>query len=228
MIVAFAQVYRPTQNRYGKPSPSPIRPMPLLWTMDGQPPDSTLARWKARPITRPSRVSATRIEPYKPHVQRAEDRTDRRDSDADAAGTAIQPSRANGARGTVRIDPRFEAGLKDLAGFERIWLIYWFHQTLSSSLLVTPFLDQRERGVFATRAPSLNPGVESAPPRYLNSNRREAENAENPRNVADTGEVANYRCCQQNKGFWVRTGKGWLPDMDSNHDSRLQRPLSYH
>ena len=20
----------------------------------------------------------------------------------------------------------------------------------------------------------------------------------------------------------------WLPDMDSNHDSRLQRPLSYH
>jgi len=72
----------------------------------------------------------------------------------DAAGTPIQPSRANGARGTVRIDPRFEAGLKDLAGFERIWLIYWFHQTPGSSLLVTPFLDQRERGVFATRAPS--------------------------------------------------------------------------
>ena len=22
--------------------------------------------------------------------------------------------------------------------------------------------------------------------------------------------------------------KAWLPDMDSNHDSRLQRPLSYH
>jgi len=69
------------------------------------------------------------------------------------AGTPIQPSRANGARGKVRIDPRFEAGLKDLAGFERIWLIYWFHRTPGSSLLVTPFLDQRAHGVFATRAP---------------------------------------------------------------------------
>ena len=58
------------------------------------------------------------------------------------AGTPIQPSRANGARGTVRIEPRFQAGLKDLAGFERIWLIYWLHKAPESSLLVTPFLDQ--------------------------------------------------------------------------------------
>ena len=70
------------------------------------------------------------------------------------AGTPIQPSRANGARGKVRIDPRFRAGLKDLAGFERIWLVYWFHKAPESSLLVTPFLDQRQRGVFATRAPA--------------------------------------------------------------------------
>ena len=53
----------------------------------------------------------------------------------------------------VRVDPRFEEGLKDLAGFERIWLIYWFHQTSGSSLLVTPFLDKRQHGIFATRAP---------------------------------------------------------------------------
>jgi hypothetical protein len=26
----------------------------------------------------------------------------------------------------------------------------------------------------------------------------------------------------------VAENKGWLPGMDSNHDSRLQRPLSYH
>ena len=63
-------------------------------------------------------------------------------------------SRANGARGRVRVEPRFHAGLKDLAGFERIWLIYWFHKASGSSLLVTPFLDTRERGVFATRAPA--------------------------------------------------------------------------
>lgn len=70
------------------------------------------------------------------------------------AGTPIQPSRAAGARGKVRIEPRFRAGLKDLEGFERIWLIYWFHRAPGASLLVTPFLDQRQHGVFATRAPA--------------------------------------------------------------------------
>jgi tRNA (adenine37-N6)-methyltransferase len=70
------------------------------------------------------------------------------------AGTPIQPSRASGARGTVRIDWRFQAGLRDLESFERIWLIYWFHKAPGPSLLVTPFLDKRERGIFATRAPA--------------------------------------------------------------------------
>ena len=73
--------------------------------------------------------------------------TDKRD-------TPIQPSRAKGARGTVRIEARFQTGLKDLVGFERIWLIYWFHKSPGSSLLVTPFLDKRQRGIFATRAPT--------------------------------------------------------------------------
>jgi len=70
------------------------------------------------------------------------------------AGTPIQPSRANGARGQVRLEACFHAGLKDLAGFERIWLIYWLHKSPGSSLLVTPFLDTQARGIFATRAPS--------------------------------------------------------------------------
>ena len=29
-------------------------------------------------------------------------------------------------------------------------------------------------------------------------------------------------------GRLLMKNKGWLPGMDSNHDSRLQRPLSYH
>jgi tRNA (adenine37-N6)-methyltransferase len=70
------------------------------------------------------------------------------------AGTPIQPSRASGALGRVRIASRYQAGLKDLAGFERIWLIYWFHKASPSSLLVTPFLDTCQRGVFATRSPA--------------------------------------------------------------------------
>src|SRR5208337_1308390 len=70
------------------------------------------------------------------------------------AGTPIQPSRASGAKGSVRIDAPFRQGLCDLEGFERIWLIYYFHEAPPGQLLVRPFLDKTPRGVFATRAPA--------------------------------------------------------------------------
>jgi tRNA-Thr(GGU) m(6)t(6)A37 methyltransferase TsaA len=69
-------------------------------------------------------------------------------------GTPVQPSRAGGARGLVHIDPRFLAGLQDLEGFERIWLIYWLHRAPAAGLLVQPFLDDRRHGIFATRSPA--------------------------------------------------------------------------
>jgi tRNA-Thr(GGU) m(6)t(6)A37 methyltransferase TsaA len=70
------------------------------------------------------------------------------------AGTPIQPSRAGGAKGTVEVFSEYAGGLRDLEGFERIWLIYWFDRAPEPRLLVTPFLDDCERGVFATRAPT--------------------------------------------------------------------------
>jgi tRNA-Thr(GGU) m(6)t(6)A37 methyltransferase TsaA len=54
----------------------------------------------------------------------------------------------------VIIDEPFRAGLQDLDGFDRVWLLYWFHKAAAPSLLVTPFLDTRRRGLFATRAPA--------------------------------------------------------------------------
>jgi tRNA-Thr(GGU) m(6)t(6)A37 methyltransferase TsaA len=69
-------------------------------------------------------------------------------------GTPIQPAMADGAKGTVTVFEEFQDGLKDLEGFDRIWLIYWFHRAPKARLLVTPFLDDQQRGVFATRAPA--------------------------------------------------------------------------
>lgn len=70
------------------------------------------------------------------------------------AGTPIQPSRAKGTTGRVHVHASFRDGLRDLEGFERIWLIYWLHKARAPSLLVIPFLDTEKRGVFATRAPA--------------------------------------------------------------------------
>jgi len=70
-----------------------------------------------------------------------------------AAGTPVQPRRAKGVQGTVEVFERFRDGLKDLEGFERIWLLYWFHRASPARLRVVPYLDEEQRGLFATRAP---------------------------------------------------------------------------
>ncbi len=69
-------------------------------------------------------------------------------------GTPIQPGAARDVAGTVEILPELAPGLKDLEGFSRIILLYYFHLAQTFSLRVRPFLDEEERGVFATRAPA--------------------------------------------------------------------------
>jgi tRNA (adenine37-N6)-methyltransferase len=71
-----------------------------------------------------------------------------------AEGTPIQPAFAKAAEGVVEIFDEYIEGLKDLDGFERIWLIYWFDRSKAFELLVTPYMDKQKRGLFATRAPS--------------------------------------------------------------------------
>jgi len=71
----------------------------------------------------------------------------------DPAGMPVQPGGARGVRGTVEIFEEFRAGLADLDGFSRIFLLYPFHQSTGYSLVVMPFLDTRPRGLFSTRAP---------------------------------------------------------------------------
>ena len=71
-----------------------------------------------------------------------------------AAGTPLQPSRADGAEGTIHIHPEFADGLSDLAGFDRIWLLFWFDRAIPAKLKVIPYLDTVERGIFATRGPA--------------------------------------------------------------------------
>jgi len=65
----------------------------------------------------------------------------------------IQPAGARGVCGTIEILPEFAEGLKDLEGFSHLILIYHFHRVQKTKLSVTPFMDTKKRGVFATRAP---------------------------------------------------------------------------
>ncbi|MDD9303149.1 MAG: tRNA (N6-threonylcarbamoyladenosine(37)-N6)-methyltransferase TrmO [Desulfobacter sp.] len=65
----------------------------------------------------------------------------------------IQPSGAKGIQGRIHIDQDYEQGLDDLDGFSHIILLYHFHRSKGFDLMVTPFLDNTQRGLFSTRAP---------------------------------------------------------------------------
>lgn len=71
-----------------------------------------------------------------------------------AAGMPIQPSVAEDATGLVELDPEYGPALADLDGFSHCILLYQFHESDGEySTVVQPFLDEAERGLFATRAP---------------------------------------------------------------------------
>lgn len=63
---------------------------------------------------------------------------------------------AKDSKAIIQLNPKqnFEQAVKDLDGFERIWIIYQFHLNKNWKPLVTPPRHTRKKiGVFATRAP---------------------------------------------------------------------------
>lgn len=79
-----------------------------------------------------------------------------------------QPANSTLVEGKVELfpDSGFERALRDLNGFDRIWLIWWFHRNRTWRPLVRPPRgDGSKRGVFATRSPHRpNPvGISSVP-----------------------------------------------------------------
>jgi tRNA-Thr(GGU) m(6)t(6)A37 methyltransferase TsaA len=63
------------------------------------------------------------------------------------------------SKGRIEIESEYAAGLKDLEDFSHIFLIYYFNKSKKYSLTVKPFLEDEERGVFATRAPNRPNGI---------------------------------------------------------------------
>jgi tRNA-Thr(GGU) m(6)t(6)A37 methyltransferase TsaA len=84
-----------------------------------------------------------------------------------ALGTPVQAALAPGITGSVEVFPEYADGLRDLDGFERIWLVYWFDRAKPAQLVVTPYLDIAPRGLFSTRAPSRPNPIGLSPVRLI-------------------------------------------------------------
>jgi tRNA-Thr(GGU) m(6)t(6)A37 methyltransferase TsaA len=86
----------------------------------------------------------------------------------EATGTPIQPCRAANSTGYVTMRPEFAAGLVDLNGFDRVWLIYYFHRAAAARMSVVPYRDTVQHGLFATRVPARPNPVGMSCVRLLN------------------------------------------------------------
>lgn len=71
-----------------------------------------------------------------------------------AQGTPIQSAVSGGAEGVVEVFPEFVSGLRDAAEFERLWMVYLLDRASAPEMLVHPYLDDNEHGIFATRSPA--------------------------------------------------------------------------
>ncbi len=68
-------------------------------------------------------------------------------------GMPIQGTFKKNVKGTIKLFPEYEAGLKDIEGFSHLILIYYFNRSMKENLIGTPFLEDKEHGIFAIRSP---------------------------------------------------------------------------
>jgi tRNA-Thr(GGU) m(6)t(6)A37 methyltransferase TsaA len=123
----------------------------------------------------------------------------------DAEGMPIQATAAVGLPGRIELEAEFLEGLADLDGFSHLILVYHLHRVSAARLTVTPFLDDRPHGIFATRSPARpNPiGLSTV------------------RLVAITGSTLEVEDVDMVDGTPLLDIKPYVPAFDERHDVRI-------
>jgi len=136
-------------------------------------------------------------------------------------GAPIQPRAAEGAVGTVEVFEPFAEGLADLEGFERVWLLYWFDRAAAPRMTVTPFLDNRPRGLFATRAPCRPNPIGMSPVRLLRVEGRVLHVADI--DVLDGTPLLDIKPYAPAFDCYPGVRSGWLDEADADREARRAR-----
>lgn len=71
------------------------------------------------------------------------------------------------ARGQVIVKKRYREALSDLEGFSHVWLVFCFHKCGKFQSKVNPLLDEKPRGLFATRHPNRPNPIGMTPVKIL-------------------------------------------------------------
>ena len=108
-------------------------------------------------------------------------------------------------QGTIEIFSEYRDGLKDLDGFSHIFVLFYFHKSEYSHLIVKPYLDNHLRGVFATRSPHR--------PNFIGLSVVEVLGI-------DDG-ILHIRGIDMIEGTPILDIKPYIPEFDSNEEIRI-------
>lgn len=138
-----------------------------------------------------------------------------------------QPDQLAERRSVIELfpDQNYELALTDLAGFERIWLVWWFDRNPNWRPMVrTPRGKTHRRGVFATRSPHRpNPiGITSVP--LVEIRGRELIVGSN--DLLDNTPILDIKPYISEVDSFPNQRNGWLSELDNVTSDRPQYEVS--
>ena len=108
-------------------------------------------------------------------------------------------------QGTIEVFSEYRDGLKDLDGFSHILVLFYFHKSEYSHLIVKPYLDDHLRGVFATRSPHR--------PNFIGLSVVEL--------LEIDGGILHIKGIDMIEGTPILDIKPYIPEFDSNEGIRI-------
>ena len=108
----------------------------------------------------------------------------------------------------------YEQALRDLAGFDRVWLLSWFHRnTTWRPLVLPPRGPSKRRGVFATRSPHRPNPLGMTPVRLLGVEGRTL--LLGPCDLVDGTPVFDIKPYIASYDAFPEAGAGWIDEVDA-------------
>ena len=135
-----------------------------------------------------------------------------------------QPAADGESRNILELlpDSGYETALQDLAGFERVWLVWWFHRNTNwRPLVLPPRGPARRRGLFATRSPHRPNPVGLTPVRLISVEGRRL--VLGPCDLVDGTPVFDIKPYVPSYDAFPDAAAGWIDGVDEE----LKHPAQY-
>lgn len=135
-----------------------------------------------------------------------------------------QPAEAAEARNVLELLPDcgFDQAVQDLAGFERVWLVWWFHRNPNwRPLVLPPRGPARRRGVFSTRSPHRPNPLGLTPVRLLGVEGRRL--ILGPCDLVDGTPVFDIKPYVPSYDAFPEAKAGWIDALDAE----LEQPARF-